>query len=106
MSPQQLKRYQRERKSEYLDEMDEILPDSLDQLKIVDDEYGFESNRQKKGKQVFGRNIFNNRKLSFEPNMNIATPQDYRLGPGDAVYIDVWGLRKDNTSVRYRPRGL
>lgn len=106
MSPQQLKRYQRERKSEYLDEMDEILPDSLDQLKIVDDEYGFESNRQKKGKQVFGRNIFNNRKLSFEPNMNIATPQDYRLGPGDAVYIDVWGASQGQYQCTVSPEGV
>lgn len=106
MSPQQLKRYQRERKSEYLDEMDEILPDSLDQLKIEDDEYGFESNRQKKGKQVFGRNIFNNRKLSFEPNMNIATPQDYRLGPGDAVYIDVWGASQGQYQCTVSPEGV
>lgn len=32
--------------------------------------------------QVFGRNIFNSENLSFEPNMNLATPQSYRLGPG------------------------
>ena len=86
--------------------MDEILPDSLDQLKIEDDEYGFESNKQKKGKQVFGRNIFNNRKLSFEPNMNIATPQDYRLGPGDAVYIDVWGASQGQYQCTVSPEGV
>lgn len=41
--------------------------------------------------RVFGRDIFNNKLLSFEPNMNIATPQNYRLGPGDAVTIDIYG---------------
>ena len=47
--------------------------------------------REKNRKKVFGRDIFNNKELSFEPNMNIATPQNYRLGPGDAVIIDIYG---------------
>ena len=46
---------------------------------------------QKKSSKVFGRDIFNNKSLTFEPNMNIATPQNYRLGPGDAVIIDIYG---------------
>ena len=46
---------------------------------------------ERKTKKVFGRDIFNNKKLTFEPNMNIATPGDYRLGPGDAVIIDIYG---------------
>lgn len=41
--------------------------------------------------QIFGRSIFNNRKLSFDPNVNIPTPLDYRLGPGDEVIINIWG---------------
>ena len=41
--------------------------------------------------EVFGRNIFNNQQLSFEPNLNIATPENYVLGPGDEVIIDIWG---------------
>ena len=41
--------------------------------------------------QVFGRNIFNNEYLTFEPNQNMATPTNYRLGAGDNVIIDVWG---------------
>ena len=41
--------------------------------------------------QVFGRDIFNTENLTFEPNMNVATPPDYRLGPGDEVIIDIWG---------------
>ncbi len=42
-------------------------------------------------RKVFGRDIFNAENLSFEPNLNIATPANYRLGAGDDVYIDVWG---------------
>mgnify|MGYP006391023621 FL=1 len=41
--------------------------------------------------EVFGRNIFNNANLTFEPNQNMPTPANYRLGPGDNVIIDVWG---------------
>ena len=44
-----------------------------------------------KTEEVFGRNIFNNKQLTFEPDINIATPQDYRLGPGDEIIIDIWG---------------
>lgn len=41
----------------------------------------------------FGMDIFYNKKrrLSFEPNLNIATPKNYILGPGDLIYIDVYG---------------
>ena len=41
--------------------------------------------------QVFGRNIFNNKKLTFEPSSNLPTPINYRLGPGDEIIIDIWG---------------
>lgn len=46
---------------------------------------------KEKQNEVFGRNIFKNENLTFEPNLNIATPENYRLGPGDEVLIDVWG---------------
>lgn len=41
--------------------------------------------------KIFGRNIFNNRQLTFEPNLNIATPENYVLGPGDEIIVDIWG---------------
>lgn len=41
--------------------------------------------------EIFGHNIFNNRQLTFEPNMNITAPQDYVLGPGDEVVVDIFG---------------
>lgn len=103
MSESQRLKYQRERKEEYMEEMDAMMPDSLDYLDIEDEEYGFTKKKDKK--QVFGRNIFNNKKLSFEPNMNISTPQDYRLGPGDAVYVDVWGASQERFESTVSPDG-
>lgn len=40
---------------------------------------------------VFGFNLFNNSRLTFEPNVNIPVPEGYILGAGDEIVIDVWG---------------
>lgn len=56
--------------------------------------------------QVFGRNIFNSENLSFEPNMNLATPQSYRLGPGDEVIIDIWGTSQNTVRAEISPDGF
>ena len=42
-------------------------------------------------KEIYGHSIFQNKELSFEPSMNIATPSDYKLGAGDEVIVDIWG---------------
>lgn len=60
---------------------------------------------ERKTKKVFGRDIFNNKKLTFEPNMNIATPGDYRLGPGDAVIIDIYGASQKSNQYTVSPDG-
>ncbi|WP_297249861.1 SLBB domain-containing protein [uncultured Prevotella sp.] len=79
------------------DELDEFVPDTAALLnKLMAD---------KVKRKVFGRNIFNNKKLSFEPNMNIATPQNYRLGPGDAVFIDVYGASQKTIESTVSPDG-
>ena len=57
------------------------------------------------GKRVFGRDIFNNKMLSFEPNMNIATPQNYVLGPGDQVVIDIYGASQKSEQLTISPDG-
>lgn len=56
-------------------------------------------------RQVFGRNIFNNEMLTFEPSMNIPTPANYRLGTGDAVIIDVWGASQTTFEGTVSPDG-
>ncbi|MBQ7426959.1 MAG: SLBB domain-containing protein [Prevotella sp.] len=60
---------------------------------------------EEKGKKVFGRDIFNNKKLTFEPQMNIATPQNYVLGPGDQVIIDVYGDTQKSEMLEVSPDG-
>lgn len=60
---------------------------------------------ERKTKKVFGRDIFNNKKLTFEPNMNIATPRNYRLGPGDAVIIDIYGASQKTLETTVSPDG-
>ena len=56
-----------------------------------------------RGNQVFGRNIFNTRNLTFEPSVNIATPLNYRLGPGDEVIIDIWGASQNTIRQQISP---
>ena len=57
------------------------------------------------GRQIFGHNIFTNPNLTFEPNTNVATPVDYRLGPGDEVIIDVWGASEVTIRETISPEG-
>ena len=57
------------------------------------------------GKKVFGRDIFNNKSLNFEPNMNIATPQNYTLGPGDQVIVDIYGASQKSEQLTVSPDG-
>lgn len=55
--------------------------------------------------EVFGRNIFNNEMLTFEPNMNMPTPANYILGAGDNVIIDVWGASQTTFEEVISPDG-
>ncbi|RRD79493.1 capsule biosynthesis protein [Alloprevotella sp. OH1205_COT-284] len=83
-------------------ELDFVLEDSIDYDEI-EEEYLLP---KKKEKQVFGRNIFKNKELTFEPEMNIATPSDYRLGAGDAVYVDIWGASQKQYIATVSPEGV
>ena len=56
-------------------------------------------------KEVFGHSLFNGVNLTFEPNENVATPEDYRLGPGDEVVIEVWGAQRGQVKTGDLPRG-
>ena len=55
--------------------------------------------------RVFGRNIFNNRLLTFESSKNIPTPSDYVLGAGDVVIIDIWGASQNMIESEISPEG-
>jgi protein involved in polysaccharide export with SLBB domain len=56
-------------------------------------------------KLVFGRNIFNSKDLTFAPSQNIATPANYKLGPGDEVIIDIWGANQNTIRQIISPDG-
>lgn len=88
---------------EYMDyqtELEGLVPN--DTATIVRQYY---AELKKKRNKVFGRDIFNNKDLTFEPNMNIATPQNYRLGPGDAVIIDIYGASQKTEQCTVSPDG-
>ncbi len=69
------------------------------------DSLDYYSRQVPKQQQVYGRNIFNQPNLSFEPNANMATPANYRLGAGDVVIIDVWGAAQETFQSAVSPDG-
>ena len=54
---------------------------------------------------VFGREIFSNKNLSFEPNLNVPTPKGYVLSAGDELLINVWGDSELNLKLKVSPEG-
>ena len=103
------KRYISEDEQDMKAELDDFLPDSLDLYdRMVIKNYLKQRDLQegKPEKQVFGRDIFNNEDLSFEPNMNIATPENYVLGAGDAVLIDIYGASQKTIEATVSPDGF
>jgi protein involved in polysaccharide export with SLBB domain len=84
--------------------MDSLYRRSLnpdDELYYLEDSLKTEAQKTK----VFGRDIFNNRALTFEPAMNIATPQNYLVGPGDQIIVDVYGASQRTVSETVSPDG-
>lgn len=64
------------------------------QEKIVNNKVKDESNAL-----VFGSELFDNPTLNFEPNLKIATPVNYILGPGDELQVSVYGVQEFNASI-------
>ena len=85
---------------EFRDELDEFLPADTATMYL-----NLLAKMEKDKKKVFGRDIFNKRNLSFEPSMSIATPANYRLGPGDAVFIDIYGASQKTIEGTVSPDG-
>ena len=85
---------------EFQDELNEWLPgDTITMYENLVEKM------KKQKKKIFGHDMFNNKKLTFEPNMNIATPENYRLGPGDAVYVDIYGASQKTIESTVSPDG-
>jgi len=56
-------------------------------------------------KRIFGFSLFTTPSLTFEPSLNIPTPKDYQLGPGDEIIIDIWGASQNNYRLTISPDG-
>lgn len=81
----------------------EVLNDEISFLDI--DSLVYYQNLLNDDNEVFGRNIFNNKMLTFQPNANIATPANYKLGAGDHVFVDVWGASQETFEGTISPDG-
>lgn len=66
-----------------------------EQKEIIDLKRDAKATPEAPGSNIFGHSLFSNRNLSFEPSANLATPVNYRLGPGDEVIIDIWGASEN-----------
>lgn len=49
--------------------------------------------------RIFGFSFFNNKRLTFEPQVNSAVSPSYLLGSGDKITIDVWGASQQSYSL-------
>ena len=54
---------------------------------------------------IYGYDLFRQRDLSFSPSASMATPQNYRLGPGDEVIIDIYGAAQKTIRQTISPEG-
>ncbi|MCG8308633.1 MAG: SLBB domain-containing protein, partial [Cytophagales bacterium] len=86
-------------------EKPEIKEDDLVELLTDDYEEILDREELEKHKRVFGYKLFNSEDLTFEPNLNIPTPRDYQLGPGDEVIVDVWGASEQTYQEIISPEG-
>ena len=64
-----------------------------------------ESENMVNAREIYGHSLFTNRNLTFEPNVNIATPTNYKLGPGDEVIINIWGASENTIRQTITPEG-
>ena len=100
-------RSQREEMEEKLKTRTDRQNDLNDEIEFMDiDSLIYYQNYFRDENQVFGRNIFNNKLLTFEPNQNMATPANYCLGAGDLVVIDVWGASQQTFEGTISPDGV
>lgn len=76
-----------------------------EQKEIIDLKRDAKATPEAPGSNIFGHSLFSSRNLSFEPSANLATPVNYRLGPGDEVIIDIWGASENTIRQTISPEG-
>ncbi|WP_198018764.1 SLBB domain-containing protein [Asinibacterium sp. OR53] len=55
---------------------------------------------------VFGSQLFTTASLSFEPNLRIATPMNYVLGPDDELLLNIYGVQEASFHLLVQPEGM
>ena len=76
-----------------------------EQKEIIDLKRDAKATPEAPASNIFGHSLFSSRNLSFEPSANLATPVNYRLGPGDEVIIDIWGASENTIRQTISPEG-
>lgn len=101
MSPAERKKYLQYQKGMYRDELGFVLPDSTSMF----DELMFPQEDKNK-KKIFGHDIFAQKQLTFESDLNIPAPENYQLGAGDMVFIDISGNSQQSFNGEVSPEGV
>lgn len=100
MSTLQRQQYIQQQQSLYLNGLGFVLPDSMSMYS------SFQQYESTNIKRIFGHDIFSQKLLTFEPEMNIPAPADYLLGAGDLVFIDVTGASQFSFNGEISPEGF
>lgn len=89
-----------------------VIPSNVDRNTRADSIYATQTKEMGKSVSdsvkklmVFGREIFNQKNLTFAPNFNLSTPKSYRLGPGDELMINVYGASEENITQKISADG-
>ena len=101
-------RRQNDSKRQSLLTQEQDIEEEMDFTGLIDDGQTLEPQKPVRDTSViFGHDIFQPREdgISFEPNENVATPDNYMLGPGDEVIIDIWGYNEANIQQTISPEG-
>ena len=91
---------------------DYLYPDEYGYGDEYGDEYGYEEvpyldefGNPRDTSGIFGHAVFNSTEMNFEPNENVATPENYKLGPGDEIIVELWGNNEANIRETISPEG-
>nr|WP_315149758.1 SLBB domain-containing protein [uncultured Flavobacterium sp.] len=90
-------------------------PTGISNTDVYDEKKGMQGRQQEKivnakvkdtlNSLVFGSELFDNPNLNFEPNLKLATPVNYVLGPGDELQISVYGVQEYNANIPVTTEG-
>lgn len=87
-----------------IDASEELVEGEMDQV-VAEMSDSTEQSTAVAARLVYGRNIFNSRALTFAPSQNLPTPINYKLGPGDEVIIEIWGVNQITYRETISPEG-